>query len=96
MGVMEPHQIYLAGGAGVVSYEHRRGNIILADEGNDAGLLFEDSETAFGVRGAAGARLNARPDLVVRLETSLFWGETQIVEAPFAWLQASISLGYRF
>jgi len=90
------HQIYLAGGVGVLQYRRRQFLPDVTIDGVRTDLFRDDTETTLGWRGALGARFNLHPRWTLRAEGSFFCAETEVVEAPFAWLQLSAGIGFRF
>lgn len=90
------HQIYLAGGVGLLHYRRRQFLPQVIVGGQVVDLLRDNTETTVGWRGAVGARFNLHPRWTLRVEASLFSAETDIVEAPFGWLQMSAGFGLRF
>jgi opacity protein-like surface antigen len=90
------HQLYLSGGVGVLHYRRTQFLPDVTIDGRLVDLFRDDTETKVGWRGAVGARFNLHPRWTLRLEGSLFAAETEVVEAPFTWLQASVGAGFRF
>lgn len=89
------HQLYLSGGVGVLHYRRQQLLPVTIDE-QVVDLFRDDTETQVGWRGALGARFNLHPRWTLRVEGSLFTAETEVVEAPFTWLQLAAGLGFRF
>lgn len=90
------HQLYFTGGAAIIRYERRQFVPDVLVEGEVVDPRRERTETGYGPHGGVGARFNLPFDLAIHVETSLFVPATEIVELPFAWLQAAVGLGYRF